>query len=244
MKLPAAPTTIALKVMTYNVEMGLNWSSTLDVIRRCDADILCLQEVVPPDYIDPDSTSVERMRADLGDEGDLQYLWRRGRKRIGNLTIARGEIEAVTVLHSAPMSPYGMVSRVRFDDFSVLVANLHLSPMHGWPPLMFLPTELLRMRQIRHFNKWVAEADEPVIVTGDFNSFPGAPAMGQMRDGWTSARDTITTKMPGTRPTYGIRFVIDHIFTRGATQIRNYDVIIGGGSDHRAVVATVDFPLG
>lgn len=237
------PRTTSVRLMTYNVQMGFNWSESLAVIRHYQPDVLCLQEVVPTRFHEPDSTSIERMCDDLGMSGDLQYLWGNGRRCIGNMTLtARGSVEHERVLRRWPTQPYGMVSRVRVGEVDLAIANLHLSPMFGWPPLMFLPSEWLRRRELVHLNDWAADqTDRSVVVAGDFNTFDGAPAFATMKVGWQCARDSAERKMPATRPTYGLRFAIDHIFTRDTVRIHNYDVVVGGGADHRAVTATLEF---
>ncbi len=242
-----APGTTSVRFMTYNVQFGFNWRETLAVIRDYQPEILCLQEVVPERFYESDATCVDQMRDDLGmGPGDLNFLWGKGRRRVGNLTLASwGTVTPESVLRCWPTQPYGMVSRVALDDSELVVSNLHLTPMLGWPPLMFLPSELLRRRELNHFNQWAAGKPQfDHIVAGDLNTFDGAPAFSAIKASWQNARDLADQKMPATRPTYGLRFAIDHILTRWNVRIHNYNVIIGGGSDHRAVTATLEFAHG
>jgi endonuclease/exonuclease/phosphatase (EEP) superfamily protein YafD len=98
----------------------------------------------------------------------------------------------------------------------------------------------------------LAEAAGPaaVIVAGDFNS---TPDMRQFRDLLTNGyRDAVEQTGAGFAPTFPshIRNIwvppvitIDHVLTRHAavSSIRTIGV---HGSDHRALLATVDVPLG
>jgi len=227
--------------MTYNILYGWRWEQALDLIRTCPADIIALQEV--PDEQNPaGGTPASRILRDLEMPGFCAMLWGRGRDRIGNLTLVRGRIGGSAILKVPWSRPYGIVNEVEVRGVRLMVANVHLTPMIGPPLLTFLPSEVWRLRETLDLTRRFAPADgssgqPPVIALGDFNTFRLAPACRVMHRGWSDCRGAARGRHPATRPTYGLPFVIDHIFTRGDVAVSEYAVLDHGGSDHRAVFA-------
>ncbi|MFQ5425426.1 MAG: endonuclease/exonuclease/phosphatase family protein, partial [Phycisphaerae bacterium] len=239
---------VEIRVMTYNILYGWRWEQALDLIQTCPADIIALQEV--PDEQNPrGGAPASRILRDLELPGFCAMLWGRGRDRIGNLTLVRGRIGGGAILKVPWSRPYGIVNEVEVCGVRLTVANVHLTPMIGPPPLTFLPSEIWRLRETLDLTRRSAPADgssgqpvpgggrPPVIALGDFNTFRPAPACWVMHRGWGDCRGAAGGRYPATRPTYGLPFVIDHIFTRGDVAVLEYDVLDHGGSDHRAVFA-------
>ncbi|HPF40694.1 MAG TPA: endonuclease/exonuclease/phosphatase family protein [Phycisphaerae bacterium] len=239
----APPTrTGPIRLLTYNILFARKWRESLAVIRDADADVICLQEVVPEDSLHESDCGIERIIDDIGMPCDFAWLWGKGQKRLGNATFARDGVTAREILKARPTPAYGLANRVDVAGAQLTIANIHLSPMWGPAPLMFLPSECFRRMEATHLSRWSRGATGPIVAAGDFNTFPHAPAYRRMASEWTDARSASTSRQPPTRPTYGLPFVIDHIFVRGAAEICDYTVIAGGGSDHRAVLATLKLP--
>lgn len=232
-----------VRMLTYNILFGRNWPESLAVIRDADADVICLQEIVPEEFDREPHTCVDRIIDDIGLPHDFVYLWGRGTRRLGNITFARDAVTDRVVLRTRPTQPYGMAHRVEAAGTTLTVANIHLSPMLGPAPLMFLPSELLRWLEARHLSRWAQTVTGPIVAAGDFNTFAAAPAYRRMASAWSDARSRARGPVPATRPTYGIPFVIDHIFISGDAAACEYSVITGGGSDHQAVLATLKVPI-
>lgn len=131
--------------------------------------------------------------------------------------------------------------------FSPLVASVHImSPLaansnsfNGWRTgIQAMHQELDELA--------VAAAAGSVIVAGDFNS---TPDMRQFRDLLTNGyRDAVEQTGAGFAPTFPSRngfpplLTIDHVLTRNAAASSIQTVRVPG-SDHRALLATIQVPL-
>lgn len=230
---------VTLTLMTYNVERGERWAEVAEVIRDAAADIICLQEVAEESHPTLHFARPSRVQEDLGLPADAAMLWNQSPLRIGNMTLVRGEIEPCTMLEVAGSRPYGMLNRVRVKGTSLVVANLHLTDLMGPPPMAFPITESYRLREAQDVTRRLANEHGPVIATGDLNTFWPAPACLHMRRNWRDCRSAAHATQGATRPTYGLPFVIDHVFCRGPIGIEDYRVIPSPASDHRPVIATL-----
>lgn len=234
--------TTTIRLMTFNILCGLRWPDVRRLILAQDVDIICLQEVPQDSHSQPDFVRLSQVLDLLNWPYDLRMLWSRHPRQIGNLTLVRGRIEPGPVL-KIPLTPaYGFTSRVEVRGVRLTVANLHLSPLGGPPPLAFPVTEILRLREVRHLTKSLCSDRGPTVAVGDFNTFWPAPACWVMRQSWKDCRSEVGGNHLATRPTYGLPFVIDHVFMRGGVSAVDYEVLPGGGSDHRAVIATIQVP--
>ncbi len=232
----------SIRILTYNILFGRRWSESLAVIRDADADVICLQELVPEGSSYEPAVPLDQIADDIGMPHDFAFLWGKNKKRIANMTLARDGVSDRRLLRAWPTPAYGLVNRVQVSDVQFTMANVHLSPMLGPPLLMFLPSEGLRLNEVGHLSRWASTCLGPVVAAGDFNTFSVAPAFRRMKRDWQNARDVAKSKIRPTRPTYGIPFVIDHVFVRGDAVLCDYDVMPGGGSDHKAVLATIKLP--
>ncbi len=233
-----ARTTITL--MTYNVERGERWPEAAETIRRAAPDIICLQEVTDEAHPVRRFARPSKVRADLGLSADAAMLWNKSPLRIGNMTLVRdGEIGPGIVLEVPGSRPYGMLNLIRIRGSTLLVANLHLTDLMGPPPLAFPITESFRLREAQDLTRRLVAENRPAVAAGDFNTFWPAPACLHMRRHWRDCRSAARTPQCATRPTYGLPFVIDHIYCRGPIGIEDYRVIESPASDHRPVIATL-----
>lgn len=238
-------TRVTLRLATYNIWCGRHWPLALETLRQHPADILCLQEVLPDGSRAARRESrptLTRIAAELGGSFRYELLWKRVERPCGNLTLARGHVRPATVLRTPSSEPYGILTDIEIRGVRIRVANLHLAPLPGLPFLSFVPTELLRMREMLDFERRTHGHDGPLIACGDYNSFNPAPAYRiaarQLRD----ARRAFGGRHPATRPTYGLPFVIDHVFVSTHFAVEDYRVVVSGGSDHRLVFTTLSCP--
>lgn len=243
---PVAPVPQAadvIRVMTYNVWLGMQWEEARETIHNHPADILCLQEVAVEDHPRRDFVRPSQIAAEFAGECNYQPLWRQGRGWLGNMTLVRcGRLGATTVLHCRSSEPYGTWSHVSMGRCEFVVANIHLTPMLGFPPLAYLMSEPLRTREAVHLARCIRRSSCPVIALGDYNTFWPSPGYLAAASGMRDCRSAGRGPRMATRPTYGLPFVIDHIFVTPQVEVLDYDVIDAPGSDHRPVVATVKLP--
>ncbi|MBN2560417.1 MAG: endonuclease/exonuclease/phosphatase family protein [Phycisphaerae bacterium] len=252
-----AAASATISVMTYNIQMGLNWPAARDLIRANPVDILCLQEVPEPDHVDRQLVRPRQILEDFDWPHDSAMLWYRSPHRIGNMTLTRGFITPGRRLGVPFSKPYGLASEVRIHGGRLTVINIHMTDMLGPPAIAFPVSEMYRLREaldLTHRYGRTVRRDSrasrhrnPVIAMGDFNTFWPSPACWVMRRHWTDSRSggaaRTSRRYKATRPTYGLPFIIDHIFVRGGISVLDYQVLDGEGSDHRAVVATLRVPV-
>jgi endonuclease/exonuclease/phosphatase family metal-dependent hydrolase len=232
--------------MTYNIQFGLNWPATRDLIRRecaSGVDVLCLQEVPEPDHRDPRAIHPCQILEDFDWPHDLRTLWHQPHYRSGNMTLVRGRLGPGRFLETPLSNPYGCAYDVTVGDARLTVANVHMTAMLGPPPIAFPVSEMYRLREALDLTRRYRRLGGPVVALGDFNTFWPAPACWVMRRHWRDCRLWIGGQRRATRPTYGLPFVIDYVFTQGGIVALDYKVVVGGGSDHRAVVATLQVPV-
>lgn len=234
--------TMTIRLMTFNIQCGLCWPEVRRLIVAQDVDVICLQEVPQEGHCQRDFVRAAKVLDLLGWPHDLRMLWSRPPRQIGNLTLVRGRIEPGPVLRIPLTQAYGFTSRIEVGGARLTVANLHLSPLGGPPPLAFPVTEILRLREVLDLTKRLGDDRDPMVAVGDFNTFWPAPACWVMRRSWNDCRSEVGGDHLPTRPTYGLPFVIDHVFMRGGITAVDYEVLPGGGSDHRAVIATLQVP--
>jgi len=229
-----------IRLMTYNIEMGLAWPEALELIRSQTFDVLCLQEV--PEELHPNRRVVRpsRILRDLPMPSDLRMLWYRPPRRIGNATFACGRLQPGPALHIPPSKPYGMSTEVEVGGVRLTVFNIHMTEMLGPPLLAFPISEMYRLRESQDLTRRAARLKTPVVALGDFNTFWPSPAAWVLRRDWRDCRTEVGGRHAATRPTYGLPFVIDYILARGDITVLDYQVISGTGSDHRAVRAVVE----
>jgi len=149
-----------MTVATFNVwfdefEREARWDALLDLLQRCDADIIALQEVTPPflarmlrkSWLRSDFTVSDARGATMPDYG-VVLLSR----------VPVGEFE----LHELPttMSRKLLLGRIRTGTLDISVGCLHLESLKEFG--------LYREEQLREIFR-ILEPAENAILLGDFN---------------------------------------------------------------------------
>lgn len=231
-----------IRVMTYNVYLGRRWREAQETIRRHPADVICLQEVADEGersgFVRPSHVAQICPGA-----WDFVPLWRIDSRLLGNMTIVRhGQIAPPRALRIGSREPYATWSEVSIHGVRFAVVNIHLSYLRGWPPIAFPTTEHYRFREAVHLQRLIQRSCTPVIAMGDYNTFFPAPAYLAAARGMIDCRRAIRRRHAATRPTWGLPFVIDHVFVTPDIEVLDYRVIVAPGSDHRPVVADLKLP--
>jgi endonuclease/exonuclease/phosphatase (EEP) superfamily protein YafD len=228
-----------IRVLSSNLHKGQADASSFVELAKANADVITVSELTPEEVRRFSQAGIEKVfpysvltpAADAGGIGLYSRFpvaaYPPAKHRHGGIAAARLRVPGV-----------------RFDP---LVASVHvISPVAS---------------DANSFGNWrigitatktelddFAEAAGPaaVIVAGDFNS---TPDMRQFRDLLTKGyRDAVEQTGAGFAPTFPSRtwhpplITIDHVLTRqaAATSIRTVYI---RGSDHRALLATVEVPL-
>jgi endonuclease/exonuclease/phosphatase family metal-dependent hydrolase len=168
-----------LRVLTLNIwNLSGHWRSrreaTLDVVRRCTPDVVCLQEVVANER----GNQAEWLASELGD-WSVAYAGEplvAGSARFGNAVLSRWPIET----DSSAQLPYvpdelevqRVVVHARTGGVDVFSTHL------AWQ----LHDAALRERQVQALVRFVSERTDPAaplgpVVAGDLNAEPDSSAV-------------------------------------------------------------------
>jgi endonuclease/exonuclease/phosphatase family metal-dependent hydrolase len=252
---------VQLKVMTFNIQHGIDGSSrynlqrAIDTIAGAQPDIVGLQEVTRnhPFYACDDQPArlAAGLRAATGQVWDVAYEqeWFTpdvscqnsgrgdGRETEGLAFLARRSMSTPSML-PLPDSRIGLQIAVR-DAHSLPVVVTHLSS--GAAKLT------ARTQQIERLIAWARGFGQPLIVMGDFNAGPRAPELqpfvAGFRDAWADALSAGLTIGAGmtqrsTRIDY-IFYVDGGSMTLESAEFVDTAALIGAiASDHQPLVAT------
>jgi len=194
-----------LKVMTFNIQHGIDGTSrynlqrAIDTIARAQPDIVGLQEVTRnhPFYACDDQPArlAAGLRAATGQQWDAVYEqeWFTpdvscqntgrgdGRETEGLAFLARRSMAAPS-MQALPDSRIGLHVALR-DAYGLPIVVTHLSS--GAAKLT------ARTQQIDRLVAWARAFGQPLILMGDFNAGPQAPELQPVlfafRDAWTDA---------------------------------------------------------
>lgn len=239
-----------LRVMTYNVHSCLGMDGKISthriaqVIERYDPAIIGLQEL---DALRPRSRSEEQAQLIADELGmHLSYfpVFKPGTELYGDAILSRLPIE---VVRAAPLAtdspgrePRGAIwLRVQFGDIRINFVNTH-----------FGLGRFERVAQAADLmgENWIGgiELDEPVILVGDFNTFPNTFPYRTL----VSRLHDVQVAMENFRPqkTFSAAspiFRIDHIFVSGHFKVHRVQVprnhLTRLASDHLPLIADLDF---
>ena len=257
---PDAAAQGGLKVMTFNIQHGIDGSErynlqrSIDTIARIQPDLVALQEVTRnhPYYNCDDQPAkiAEGLKAATGRAWSVVYEQEWFTPNVECQQGGRGdgkETEGLAFLAPAPLGEKSMTP--------LPVSRIALTVT--WPAAGGIPVTVThlasgkknvegRARQVDALLKWTAKLGDSQIVLGDFNLKPDEPALQPMltmfRDAWRVGREGGTAA--GQDGTHGDRR-IDFLFYKGAalslSKVETVETATWFGkpaSDHRPVVAT------
>jgi endonuclease/exonuclease/phosphatase family metal-dependent hydrolase len=239
-----------LRVMTYNVHSCLGMDGKISthriaqVIERYDPLIIGLQEL---DALRPRSRSEEQAQLiadELGMHVSYFPVFRPGTELYGDAILSRVPIEIVRAAQLATDSddrePRGAIwVRIQLEDIRINFINTHFGL--GRFERVAQATDLMS-------EEWIGgiELDEPIILIGDFNTFPNTFPYRTL----ASRLHDVQILMENFRPlkTFSVAspiFRIDHIFVSGHFAVRSVQVprnhLTRIASDHLPLIADLDF---
>ena len=257
---PARPP-VTLKVMTFNIQHGINGTSrynlqsAIDAIARVQPDIVGLQEVTRnhPFYACDDQPAriASGLRAATGQGWEVSYQqeWFTpdvscqtsgrgdGRETEGLAFLARRGLSASTMT-ALPDSRIGLQTTVA-DAYGLPVVVTHLTSGGS--------AGATRTQQIDRLLSWARAFGEPIVVMGDFNAGPDTPEIQPLlagfHDAWTDAqragRATGNSNSHGSSRLDYIFFAPGRTLSLESAEVVNTAALIGtAASDHEPVVAT------
>jgi endonuclease/exonuclease/phosphatase family metal-dependent hydrolase len=238
----AGPAEGTLRVVTYNIRAGLGGLEAIaaDLV-PWDADVIALQEV---------ERGIGRSRSadqpgDLGTALDMESAF------AGSFAVGGGE-HGLAILSRYPLSdvrtiplPRGsghwsrvaLSARVETPVGPVRFVCVHLARPWRWP----LSNTATRLAQLDALLAALENESLPVVLAGDFNSFPvSLEALSMARryaTSWSPWRDGWATSFPLRAigwPAGAVK--IDHVFHDRDWESTGHWVAPAGASDHRPVI--------
>lgn len=242
-----------LKVVTWNIERGVEYDNVLSVLRRVDADVLLLQEVDRGCR----RTSYRNVARDLAEALDMNWIaagefqeigeGRAGAAAItGQAILSRFPIEDASVLRFAaqdrwrwsvnPVQPRrGGRMALKARTAGVTVYNTHI--------------ESGRDRSVQHRQMAEIVADQAalhesaVVIGGDFNNGPVLKSLTLSSLARASFTDALGTDAGKRGPTsLGQNHPIDWLFIKRLRPAEGQIVDASRASDHSPVMAALSLP--
>ena len=260
----AADSPAGLKVMTFNIQHGIdgshkyNLQRAIDTIARVHPDVVGLQEVTRnhPYYNCDDQPAriAEGLKAATGHPWSAVYEQEWFTPNVECQQGGKGDGKETEGLAFLSPNPLGMSSMTKLPA-SRIALTVRLSSAGGMPITV---THLAsgknngpaRAKEIDALLKWTEMLGPAQVVLGDFNLEPDELELQPLRavfsDAWKSGTRTGVTS--GTAATHGASR-IDFIFHKGeglaVTKVETIETSTWLGataSDHRPIVATVRVP--
>ncbi|MBO7458169.1 MAG: endonuclease/exonuclease/phosphatase family protein [Paludibacteraceae bacterium] len=248
---------IAITVLTWNTgRMGQyakpEKNEVLQYLVRQDADVICLQEVDV--YKDAQFLTLPDVKAALGKKYPYSYLdfaIYDKRHQYGTMVWSKYPIIHKQSIHYKTIGNISNRCDIVVAKDTIRLINNHLESYNfiaedlndmdklkaKW--LRALP---LRNEQARVVRKEIDESPYPVIVVGDFNSIELSYAYWHISRGLHDAwRSTHLLEWGGTCEHRGWTFRIDYILSTETLVPTACEVVETPGSDHKPVVATLEW---
>ena len=236
-----------MRLLSYNIHKGIGGrdrryrlSRILEVIRREEADLLCLQEVArgsPRSYYDDQPKLLAELTQSTAHLFQLNVHWQEG--GYGNLLLSRwpiGEHHQIPLTFDGKKPRGGQIATVETPEGPLLLLNWHLGL-----------SEKERDWQVRHLlahRLFQESAHLPALIAGDFNDWRNA----LVPDPMLKAGFQQVTSPPShfrSFPAYLAMGSLDKAFFRGAVLIRQAHIVHSrltrDASDHLPLV--IDFHL-
>lgn len=227
-----------LSVLSYNVNFGIPGEpSTVDMIRRADADIVLLQETNP--------AWARALRDELSDmysHMDFRHCCRAG----GLAVLSRYAVDAREYIPapSGWFPAWRLMAHTPIGDIQLLDVHLRppVSDSGSWIVGQFT-TAGVRLSEIEEYVKHL-EPDVPTIIAGDFNESKDGRAVEYLAE--RGYRSVIAEFAPD-QPTWRwqtkvgpLRAQLDHIMYSRQLRPLEAKVLQGGQSDHLPVYSVLE----
>lgn len=225
-----------IRMLTWNIckcERGIG--RIADALRREDADIICLQELIEP----RDESSGERGQTkSMADElGMHQASFGGPLDAARNQCIAvlsRWPIHATVRLGSDPNRNWGTAAHVETPNGMVRVVSVHLAGTYKLEWTHIVATTRARQQDWRELLEYVSTIEGPLIIAGDFNVDARTLGIGE-----TSGLQLLTENRP-TFPSFRPALRLDHVFARDCAVGVQDRGRLTSESDHNRVILVLN----
>jgi endonuclease/exonuclease/phosphatase family metal-dependent hydrolase len=232
---PAGFTAEKLRIVSWNVHAC---ASGVDAIvadlKRLNADVMCLQEVMQGPSGDAEADQVRRIADALGMQASFCAS-----------PMPDGRMQCVVILARAPWSNstrldagtgryYGVAGVVTWQGRPLRVVSVHLAGtyMANWQHIVRTCDE--RMREAGDLATRVGEWGGLIVLAGDFNATPGTGVCDRV------SRSLVPVALEGaTFPSRDPVFQFDHLLLSRGLHAKCAAVAVSLASDHRPVVVEI-----
>lgn len=218
-RLPSKP----VKLLTYNVGFGKELDKTIDLIKREDPDIVCLQELL--------EVQVAMVEKGLGMKGFWVHSSNHGDNgETGKALFTRGLLSEPQTMPNPKGGSFGVWAAVEIHGGRFLVGSIHLmdlkAPRAGYPA---------RNREIDALIEAVKNVGAPFLCAGDFNNPPTSVNYDRLTKHFTDlgkeSGPTHASRMPLLR--------VDYVFGTREWEPLSAKTIKTTLSDHYPVVVVI-----
>jgi endonuclease/exonuclease/phosphatase family metal-dependent hydrolase len=221
-----------LRLVTWNIRKGEGGlDRVVAELRRHDADVVCLQEVVEPRPGGDAPDQTQTIAAALG----LHHYSHGGRlddKRNQCLAIlCRAPLTDATALATGPDRNYSVSAVTRWRGQPLRIVCVHLAGTYKLDWGHIQDTSAARERDWQSLLEMAGGWSTGTLVAGDFNTLPAAPQFEELSKRLSRAGDPTPT-FPSSSPA----LPLDHVFL--SPDLSSLSVVVGETdvSDHRPVV--------
>lgn len=227
----ATPPKHTLRVMSYNIRIGIGMDDTIkldriaDVINQVKPDYVGLQEVDSvcerSDYVD----QVLELSRLTGMYPVFAPATERSKGLYGIAALVKEEPLACRNIPIPGLEEQRTFLVLEYDDY--LLCNTHFSLR-----------QKSRMQGVDIIKNTLAEYDKPAVITGDFNMRNTSEECLKMAENWKILSDTTLKTFPSDNP----RVTLDYIwgYIGHEYEVSNYKVIDEPmASDHRPIYLDV-----
>jgi len=245
---------LLMKIFQLNVWGGRLGKQVIDLIKREDPDIVCLQEVVH--IPGGDGFLIEDLEQILEATGFEYFSFN---AQFGYNLMNRKARSGLAILSKYPFIEEDAVfTRLKYvDDFDIQDTdynirslqrvsvvdeitgrNIHIINHHGHHVPNHKNGDEETLRQCQMIVNYIKNIGDPVILCGDFNLSPDSESLqliNRILINHAKEQGVITTRTPLTYKTE----VCDYIFTSPGLRTQSFQVLDDIVSDHKAL--TLDF---
>ena len=240
-----------MTILQLNIWGGRLGKQIVDLLKREDADVVCLQEVIEVPGGDTFFEDIDEIKAKAGYEHCFFS------PVFGFKLMRRNAKAGLAVLSRIPFEETNATfTRLEYiDDFDFLDTDynvrsiqhvtvnnagrkLHILNHHGHHLREHKNGDEETMRQCRMIVDYMKNLQGPIVLCGDFNLAPESESLEQINAvliNHAKKHGILTTRTPLTHKVE----TCDYIFTSPDIEIQNFQVLDDIASDHKAL--TVEF---
>lgn len=243
MEAESVPKPLQLKIMTFNIHGGVNWSGRYDIsalaqfISEVNPDVVSLQEV---DRIWSSRSQFQDICGELAQQLNMVFAYSasliRNQGYFGNQILSKYPVvQAWTEQLPGKLETRSFVfAQIIVSGVRVNILNTHLGL-----------SEEDRMMQAETIVTFLNQVDGPTIITGDFNGTPADKGVALLRNEFHDIQASTDLAAHGTfrlkDGSIGER--MDYILTSPEFSLKHFEIVDNQISDHLPLIAELELQV-